>query len=311
MTSPLTVSVIVTNYNYGAYVFDAVQSALDQIHPPFEVVVVDDGSTDGSAALLTERFGAHPKVRVIGTKNGGQLSAFKQGFAACSGSVVAFLDADDYWAPDHLQRAVTVLQGQPQIDFVFTNLALVGLATGTWHKETDDREIGVRVLQAYHLQPWIGSPTSALLIRRRLCQKLLDVPDDMSPDWKTRADDCLVYGAGILGGNKYYCAKPTACYRVHGGNRWYGRPEPGAMGLGYLWRVRSLTEFYGQRAGLAVTPPMSVILEFKSLHAPRLADLWFYLRLLHKVPWWPSMHMRQCVAMWVHFVRVKVRSLKG
>lgn len=311
MTSPPTVSAIITNYNYDAFVCDAVQSALDQTVPPVDVIVVDDGSTDGSVGLLEEKFGAHPNVRVIRSENAGQLSAFRKGFAASTGDVVAFLDADDYWASQHLQHAVAVFRQEPQVDFVFTNLTLVGSAAGMWHKGAEDQEIGVRVLQAFHLQPWVGSPTSALLIRRPLCHKLLDVPEGMLPDWKTRADDCLVYGAGVLGGNKYYSAKPTAYYRVHASNRWYGRREAGAMSLDYLWRVRSLIEFYGRRAGLSVTPPMSVILEFKSLREPSLGDLWFYLRLLRNVPWGPSMHFRQWMAMCLHFFRTKLRALKG
>ena len=164
----------------------------------------------------------------------------------------------------------------------------------------------MRVLQAYHLQPWIGSPTSALLIRRRLCEKLLDIPDEMLPDWKTRADDCLVYGAGVLGAHKYYLARPTVHYRVHGANRWYGSSKRGAD-VAYLWRANALVNFYGRKAGLDVLPPMSVILEFKSIERPTLGELWFYVRLLAKVPWGPTMWLRQAIAMCIHFLRVRMR----
>jgi glycosyltransferase involved in cell wall biosynthesis len=305
LSSP-SFSVLITNHNYASYVVRAIQSALSQSLRPREVIVVDDGSTDGSLELLQREFGSSPGVRVVATPNRGQLAAFVAGYEVTSGDVVAFLDADDYWAPEHLQQAAAVFQLKPHIDFIFTNVVLVGSASGTWHKEAADQDVGVRVLQAYHLQPWTGSPTSALLIRRRLCQKLLDVPHEMLPDWKTRADDCLVYGAGILGAHKYYLARPTVNYHVHGANQWYGSSKRGAD-ISYLWRTNALVDFYARKAGLGVLPPMSVILEFKSLERPTVGELWFYLRLLGKLPWGPGMHLRQAAAMCLHFLRVWLR----
>jgi glycosyltransferase involved in cell wall biosynthesis len=303
----MRISVVVTSHNYRDYVAQAVQSALDQSLPPAEVVVVDDGSTDGSAELLKERFGSDSRVRIVQTPNRGQLAAFQRGVAESAGDVVAFLDADDYWEPDHLEGAASILRDRPEVDFVFTNLSLAGTASGLWHRDGRDRDLGIRVLQAYYLRPWNGSPTSALLIRRRLSQRLLDVPEAMLPDWKTRADDCLVYGAGILGAYKYYVARPTAHYRIHGGNRWYGHGRRKGAELDYLWRVGTLADFYGRMAGLGVLPPMSVILEFKSIERPTVGELWFYLRLLGRVPWGPFMHLRQAAAMCSHFLRVRLR----
>lgn len=304
----MKISVVVTSHNYRDYVAQAVQSALDQTAAPLEVLVVDDGSTDGSSELLKERFGHDARVRIIATANAGQLAAFRRGVAECSGDVVAFLDADDYWDREHLERGARIFTDRPEVDFVFTNVALTGAATGLWHEGAQDRDFGIRVLQAYFLHPWIGSPTSGLMLRRRLCERVLEVPEDMLPDWKTRADDCLVYGAGILGAYKHYAARPTVHYRIHDANRWYGQKKRKGADLDYLWRVNALTEFYGRKAGLSVLPPMSVILEFKSLERPTAADLWFYLRLLGRVPWSPGMHARQFVAMCIHFLRVRLRA---
>jgi glycosyltransferase involved in cell wall biosynthesis len=302
----MKISVVITSHNYRDYVAQAVQSALDQSVAPVEVIVVDDGSTDGSPELLTARFGSDPRVRVVATANFGQLAAFRRGVSECSGDIVAFLDADDYWERDHLEGGARIFLAQAQVDFVFTNLALAGSASGNWHAEIEDGDIGIRVLQAYFLQPWIGSPTSALMLRRRLCQRLLDVPEEMLPDWKTRADDCLVYGAGILGAYKHYVSRPTVHYRIHGANHWYGSRKRGTD-VEYLWRVNTLVNFYGRKAGLDVLPPMSVILEFKAIERPTLGELWFYVRLLAKVPWGPFMWLRQAVAMGFHFLRVRTR----
>ena len=86
------VSIVVTNFNYEAFLGACIDSALAQDHPNTEVIVVDDGSTDDSAGVI-ERYGAH--ITAIFQPNGGQGSAFNSGFARSTGDVVIFLDADD------------------------------------------------------------------------------------------------------------------------------------------------------------------------------------------------------------------------
>lgn len=297
----MKISVVVANHNYAAFVAEAVDSALAQVPAPHEIVVVDDGSTDGSVDLLRQRYGADPRVRIIATANQGQLAALRTGVAACSGEAIAFLDADDGWLPDHLRTLGVVLAARPDVDFVYGNLERFGREQGRWHAATVDRDMGVRTLQEYHLQPWLGSPTSALVLRRTLCQRVLDVQPELVAEWVTRADDCLVLGAGILGAHKYYVARPTVRYRVHERNRWYQAAQRG--GNEYFARVRRLVDCYGRKAGLAVLPPMSVIVEFKSLPTPTLADLRFYQRMLRKVPWPFGTRLRQWLAMWRHLLR--------
>jgi len=297
----MKVSVVVTNHNYAAFVGEAVDSALAQGLAAYEVIVVDDGSTDGSVPLLQQRYGANAHVRLVTTANQGQLAAMSTGVAACQGDAVAFLDADDRWRPDHLETLASVLSARPDVDFVYGNLERFGREQGTWHVERSDRDLGVRTLQEYHLQPWFGSPTSALVLRRTLCQRVLDLPSDLRGEWVTRADDCLVLGAGILGARKYYVARPTVEYRVHEHNRWYG--AQGRMDNAYLARLRRLVDCYGRKAGLGVLPPMAVIIEFKGLPRPTLGDLGFYLRMLRRVPWSPVMFVRQWLAMCLHYLR--------
>ena len=100
------VSVVIDNFNYGRFLGDAIDSALAQTHEPLEVVVVDDGSTDDSRAVI-ERYGA--RVVPVLKENGGQGSAVNAGFAAGSGDVVLFLDADDLLAPTAAERAAAAL----------------------------------------------------------------------------------------------------------------------------------------------------------------------------------------------------------
>src|SRR5215208_2989974 len=100
--SPL-VSVLVSNYNYEHFLEEAVDSALKQTYSKLEVVVVDDGSTDGSRELI-ESYG--DRVIPVLKENGGQASACNAGFRASKGEIVIFLDADDVLLPDTVGKVV-------------------------------------------------------------------------------------------------------------------------------------------------------------------------------------------------------------
>ncbi len=108
-----TVSVIIPAYNAEPFIHTAIQSVLDQTYPHVEVVVVDDGSTDGTAAAV-QSFGA--RVRYVYKANGGLASAWNTGIQHCSGEILAFLDADDAWMPSLVERQVEVLVSRPEID---------------------------------------------------------------------------------------------------------------------------------------------------------------------------------------------------
>jgi hypothetical protein len=120
------VAVVVTSYNYRDYVAEAVDSALVQTRAPDQVVVVDDGSTDGSADLLRERYGNDPRVTLLCTENGGQLAAFQRGVARVDADVICFLDSDDRWEPDYIARICEVFDSRPDVGFIFTDMRWFG-----------------------------------------------------------------------------------------------------------------------------------------------------------------------------------------
>ncbi len=101
------VSIIINNYNYSRFLGDAIESALAQSHAHVEVIVVDDGSTDGSREII-ERYAMHypERLQPLFKSNGGQASALNAGFAQSRGNVVMFLDADDLLLPETAARVV-------------------------------------------------------------------------------------------------------------------------------------------------------------------------------------------------------------
>lgn len=118
MASPSLVSVIIPVYNCKRFVAEAVQSVLDQDYPNKEIIVVDDGSTDGTLEVLR---GFGDAIRLIAQKNAGPPVARNNGLHEARGDYVAFLDADDVWFQGKLATQVAHLDAHPDVGTVLTN----------------------------------------------------------------------------------------------------------------------------------------------------------------------------------------------
>jgi len=105
MNATPLVSILINNYNYAPFLTQAVDSALRQTYENIEVIVVDDGSTDNSWQVI-KSYG--DRIVPIAKKNGGQASAFNAGFEKSQGDIVCFLDSDDVFLPDKLQKLVDI-----------------------------------------------------------------------------------------------------------------------------------------------------------------------------------------------------------
>ena len=132
------VAVVIPCYNREQYLAQAVQSVLDQTWPNVELVVVDDGSTDGSREVLAS-FG--DRVRVLthpGGENRGQSASINLGINNSEGEYIAILDSDDWWALDKLESHIGYLEANPDIGMVYGNGFRVEQETGTRYRLYQD-----------------------------------------------------------------------------------------------------------------------------------------------------------------------------
>ena len=114
-----TVSVVIPTYNCSRFVGDAIESVLAQTRVPDQIIVVNDGSTDDTAAVVQQyRDG---RIVYIEQANGGIAAARNRGLSIATGDYIGFLDADDCWLPSMLERQLALLERQPDVICTFAN----------------------------------------------------------------------------------------------------------------------------------------------------------------------------------------------
>ncbi len=114
----MKISAIIPAYNAGKYIRDALDSVLNQTYKEIEIIVVDDGSTDGTQEIVLRHY---PSVRYFFQKNGGVAKARNRALREAQGVWVAFLDADDVWCADKIEKQVAHIETHPGVAWVVTN----------------------------------------------------------------------------------------------------------------------------------------------------------------------------------------------
>jgi len=183
-------SVIVPCYNTAVYVADAIDSILGQHPIPDEVIVVDDGSVDASAAIVCGRFGS--RVRHHRQPHQGIGSARNTGVRLAHGNCIAFLDADDLWPPDSLGARLERLEASAEIDCVYGRT-----------EQFISPEIDPATRATLHCPPgtWAGRVAGAMLIRRDVFDRIgyfdpsLKLGETM--DWVARFEERSLVAATI------------------------------------------------------------------------------------------------------------------
>jgi glycosyltransferase involved in cell wall biosynthesis len=196
------ISVIIPVYNGAMFLAAALESVLGQTYQTVEIVVVDDGSTDDTVAVVRQFGNA---VCYLYQPNGGPAAARNTGIAAATGEFIAFLDHDDQWTPAKLTLQANYLQQNPQIGYVLARMHVMLELGVTWPATLN---------RAYYAQDPVGVVLSAMVVRRSVFDQVgyfdSTLPQAEDVDWFARAQDLDVQKAVIDAVLLYK--------RIHGGN---------------------------------------------------------------------------------------------
>ncbi len=222
MSDRPSVSIIISNYNYGRFLEQAIESALDQTYPQTEVIVVDDGSTDNSREVLARYAG---RVRVVLKENAGQASAFNEGFRASRGDAVVLLDADDLLLPTALEKAVGLFSrgDTAKVHWPLRVVDERGKGTGEicpdWGPvaEGDLRDAVLR----RGADGYVWPPTSGNCWSRAFLERVTPLPEAGNSIWP----DFYLATLAPLYGLVHRLPEPQGLYRLHGANWTSGSIE--------------------------------------------------------------------------------------
>src|SRR5690349_4394466 len=145
------VSAITIFYNGKTFIAEAIESVLAQTYPSWELLLVDDGSTDGASEIARDYAARHPeRIRYLehaGHRNRGMSASRNVGLQNSRGALVAFLDSDDVWLPEKLARQVAILDAHPDAQMTFG-------PTRLWYGWTGDQADAARdTLRPIHAAP--------------------------------------------------------------------------------------------------------------------------------------------------------------
>lgn len=190
------VSIIVPVYNVEEYLLPCIKSILDQTYPNFELLLVDDGSTDGSGAICDDAMSADPRIQVFHKRNGGLSDARNYGMRLAQGKYITFIDSDDTVTPDFLSILVAKAEAQ-NADIVQCNFALreEDLHKGTQSELLCDGRDGLR---RFLVRDTVYVAACGKLYKRELFQ------DITFPIGRINEDHCTVYKT-IYRSNRIMC----------------------------------------------------------------------------------------------------------
>jgi glycosyltransferase involved in cell wall biosynthesis len=206
----MLISVLLDNYNYAKYLPDVIESVLNQTYKNFELIIVDDGSSDNSKNIIEQYTKKDKRIKPIFKKNEGQASAFNEGFKNCNGKIICFLDSDDKFLPDKLQKIKEIYE--KGYEYIVNDYKIIGNYNynGPYYPYG-----GYNMFLVYYLTFFAGSPTSNISISKKLANQIFPIPyEDF---FKIRADDVIVFISNLIT-EMFFIDEQLTEYRIHGDN---------------------------------------------------------------------------------------------
>jgi glycosyltransferase involved in cell wall biosynthesis len=231
----MSISVVIPAFNASKYIAETIHSVLQQTLPADEVLVIDDGSTDNTAAIAAS-FG--PPVRVIRTPNSKLPAARNRGVKEAKGEWIAFVDADDLWAENKLERQMQELSRHPEADLCYTGRILFESSGRTVPR--DVIKVPPATAIAQEMLNTNKFPPSCVVIRR---STFLDVGGhDTSFPY---VEDWDLWLRLIKAGIKFVdCPEPLLRYRIHPDNMTHNA-MPLLEGADRVYRTHIMPQFSG------------------------------------------------------------------
>ncbi|QHL89093.1 glycosyltransferase [Nibribacter ruber] len=280
------ISVVIPLYNKGAYIAATLQSVLRQTFPSFEVIIVDDGSTDQGPAVV-ETF-QDSRLRIVHQSNLGVSAARNQGIRLAQAPYIAFLDADDFWQPTYLEEMLRFIERYPAC-----GLYVSAHQVAEKHQVLDPpKDLPEGVLPDYFHAELTYKITrlSSTVVPRQICEEVGGFPVGM-----VSGEDSYFCGRIAIAHPVAFLTKPLVIYnqqysglqdRSFKGDTcaedWCDLYQPGAFYQNELVAVKALKA--GIRLAMTLNRSQSRAIEKRTRYTALFQKKWRYLYFLNRVP---------------------------
>jgi glycosyltransferase involved in cell wall biosynthesis len=203
MNESALVSVVIPVFNRESLIATALQSALNQTHRPLEIIVVDDGSEDGTVAACREWMKRNARdgvlFKLLEQSHGGANVARNRGIAESSGSYIALLDSDDTWLPEKISKQIPLFEKNEKIGGVYCGLKIVDLSNGEV-VPLEDRDYPAGDILKEMLVRDVTNPTSCWIVKKNVFVKVGDFDPTLEAreDWDMWIRICVNYEIACL-----------------------------------------------------------------------------------------------------------------
>jgi glycosyltransferase involved in cell wall biosynthesis len=204
---PATVSINLCCYNSEKYLRETLDSVVDQTYHDWELIIINDGSTDSTETIVKEYINRGAPIVYHYQENSGLGHSRNEALARSHGKYIAFIDHDDVWLPEKLRQQITVLETEPDYDLVYTNYYVVrgNNKTAKFKRPQPAGRVFDRFLSSYPIH------VSTVIVRQSAVKKLDPLFNPnllMTEDF----DFCMRL---LIAGQASYLSQPLATYRYH------------------------------------------------------------------------------------------------
>ncbi len=212
-----TVSVLITCFNYGAYVGQAIDSALEQTYAPTEIIVSDDASQDNSCEVVESYVTRNPGIRLLRNPHGGMAANLNSAYRNCSGEVICLLDADDAFLPGKIEAVVNAFLAHPRAGSAIHRASLVDYqkrAHGVYPSLSALPSGDCAQITYNNSGILMGlPPTTNLSLRREVADRIFPIPVEY-----TGYAEQIIHGLAPLMTELCAVDAPLAIWRLHNSN---------------------------------------------------------------------------------------------
>lgn len=313
-SSPL-LSVIVPVYNVENYLTKCLDSILAQDFSDYEIILVDDGSTDSSGMICDQYAAANPSLQCIHKPNGGLPSARKSGYEACRGQYVTFVDSDDWIAPDMYSKMCQAIH-DTQADIILCNhtsvmpggeeICSVPFLPGFYDKDRLEKEIyPFMIYSGIYFKYGISPNLWNKIFRRELLQKhLFHVPNDVIV-----GEDALAAYSCILEASSVFLLDDALYYYRSNADSLSRRAVP----VKRLQENQKMFHTLQNVIDVATYPCMQKQLHYYFVYQSLLAYVLIFKNMTPADPAFRSLFTAECNSPLIHdaFTHISIRKIAG